>query len=68
MIGAAQKIEHYEIAAYGCLKTYARLLGYDRAGNLLEETLNEEKEADRILSDIAERSINIEAIQGGGRE
>ncbi len=68
MIGAAQKVEHYEIAAYGTLKTFAKLLGHDRAVGLLEQTLNEEKEADRILTEIAERTINIEALQGGDRE
>jgi ferritin-like metal-binding protein YciE len=68
MIGAAQKVEHYEIAAYGTLKTYAQLLGHDQAVGLLEETLKEEKEADRILTQIAERTINVEAMQGGDRE
>ena len=68
MIGAAQKVEHYEIAAYGTLRTFAQLLGHDRAVGLLEETLNEEKEADRILTEIAERTINVEALQGGDRE
>jgi ferritin-like metal-binding protein YciE len=63
LIGAAQKVEHYEIAAYGCLKTYARLLGNDRAAGLLEETLNEEKQTDQLLSEIAERAINVEALQ-----
>ena len=62
LIGAAQKVEHYEMAAYGCLKTYARLLGHDKAVRLLEETLKEEKEADKILTEIAERSINVEAM------
>ncbi len=68
MIGAAQKVEHYEISAYGTLKTYAQLLGHDKAVGLLEETLKEEKEADRILTEIAERTINVEAMQGGDRE
>jgi ferritin-like metal-binding protein YciE len=68
LIGAAQKVEHYEIAAYGTLKTYARLLGRDKAVGLLEETLKEEKEADKILSDIAERSINVEAMHAGEKD
>jgi len=68
LIGAGQKMEHYEIAAYGCLKTYARLLGNDTAVRLLDETLKEEKEADRILTEIAERSVNVEALQGDDRE
>src|SRR6185295_15514968 len=46
IIGAAQRVEHYEIAAYGTVIAFARLLGEDRAVRLLEETLNEEKEAD----------------------
>jgi ferritin-like metal-binding protein YciE len=53
LICAAQKVEHYEIAAYGCLVTYAKLLGMDEALELLEETLAEEKEADEKLSSIA---------------
>src|SRR5512132_3244027 len=61
LIAAAQKVEHYEMAAYGCLKTYAGLLGNDTAVKLLEETLNEEKKADQLLTEIAERSINVEA-------
>lgn len=68
LIAAAQKVEHYEMAAYGCLKTYAGLLGNDRAVKLLEETLNEEKNADRLLSEIAERSINVEAMEGKPEE
>jgi ferritin-like metal-binding protein YciE len=71
LIAAAQKVEHYEMAAYGCLKTYAGLLGHDTAVKLLEETLNEEKNADRLLTEIAERSINVEAMEtetGGGGE
>jgi ferritin-like metal-binding protein YciE len=64
LIGAAQKVEHYEIASYGCLKTYASLLGNDRAAELLETTLNEEKQTDQLLTEIAERSINVEAMEG----
>lgn len=63
LIAAAQKVEHYEIAAYGCLKTYAQLLGNEEAVTLLEETLNEEKRTDQLLTEIAERSINVEAME-----
>lgn len=68
LIVAAQKVEHYEIAAYGSLKTFARLLGLDTAERLLDETLTEEKEADRLLTTIADRSINVDALSGGDRE
>jgi ferritin-like metal-binding protein YciE len=69
LIAAAQKVEHYEMAAYGCLKTYAGLLGNQRAEQLLEETLSEEKRADDLLTQIAERSINVEAMEAGtGRD
>ena len=60
IISAAQKIEHYEIASYGTLASFARVLGEDEAASLLEETLNEEKAADEILSQISD-SINVEA-------
>jgi ferritin-like metal-binding protein YciE len=53
MIGAAQKVEHYEIAAYGTLATYANMLGMEQAAQLLGETLAEEKEADETLSGLA---------------
>ncbi|HTI06829.1 MAG TPA: ferritin-like domain-containing protein [Gemmatimonadales bacterium] len=61
IIGAAQKVEHYEIASYGTARTLAEYLGNDRAAELLEETLDEEKEADELLTQIAESSINVEA-------
>ena len=53
LIGAAQRVEHYEIAAYGTTRSLAELLGYDKAVKLLEETLEEEKEADAKLTEIA---------------
>ena len=62
LIAAAQKAEHYEIASYGCLKTYAKLMGHNKVVSLLDETLNEEKEADKILTQIAEQSINVDAL------
>lgn len=60
IISAGQKIEHYEIASYGTLASFARVLGEDKAASLLEETLNEEKNADKTLSQISD-AINIEA-------
>ena len=61
IIGAAQKVEHYEIASYGTARTLAQYLGNSRAVQLLEQTLEEEKEADELLTQIAESSINSEA-------
>jgi ferritin-like metal-binding protein YciE len=63
LIAGAQRVEHYEMAAYGSLRTWARQLGDDRAVQLLEETLNEEKEADKKLTEIAESGVNAEASQ-----
>ncbi len=62
IIAAAQKIEHYEIATYGTLSAFAHTLDEMEAYDLLEETLNEEKETDSLLTAIAEARINIEAI------
>jgi ferritin-like metal-binding protein YciE len=59
-IAAAQRVEHYEIAGYGTVRTYAQLLGRNEWARLLEETLNEEKQADQILNQLAGR-INVEA-------
>jgi ferritin-like metal-binding protein YciE len=67
IISAAQRVEHYEIAAYGCVRTYANLLGEKKAVSLLEETLQEEKETDEKLTDLAE-SINVEVAGSGGVE
>jgi ferritin-like metal-binding protein YciE len=61
IIGAVQKVEHYEIASYGTLRSFANILGEHEAASLLEETLNEEKDADAELSELAESLINIEA-------
>src|SRR5688572_26997388 len=60
LICAAQKVEHYEIAAYGTMATYAKMLGMDDALSLLKQTLSEEKAADEKLSELA-GSINFEA-------
>jgi ferritin-like metal-binding protein YciE len=60
LISAAQRVEHYEIAAYGCVRSYANLLGDTQAASLLEETLQEEKETDKKLTELSE-TINVEA-------
>lgn len=62
IISAAQKIEHYEIATYGTLRTFALTLGEDDAADLLQMTLDEEKDADSGLTDIAEAFVNAEAV------
>ena len=61
IIAAAQKIEHYEIATYGTLCAYAKTLGEEKAGKILHETLEEEKNADRTLTDAAYHHINFNA-------
>ena len=60
MIAAAQRVEHYEISGYGTVRTYAKLLGQQQWAQILQQTLDEEKETDRLLNQIAER-INVEA-------
>jgi ferritin-like metal-binding protein YciE len=64
LIGAAQRVEHYEIAGYGTAAALARQLGFDEAVELLEATLQEEKETDSKLTDLAESTVNAEAAQG----
>lgn len=61
LICAAQKVEHYEMAGYGCARTFAQLLGLDEVADLLQETLDEEGNADKKLTEIAETAINVEA-------
>ncbi|MGI9088614.1 MAG: ferritin-like domain-containing protein [Chthoniobacterales bacterium] len=61
LIGAAQRVEHYEMAGYGVVRTFARVLGEDRAAEVLQMTLDEEGEADKKLTSIAETTINAEA-------
>jgi ferritin-like metal-binding protein YciE len=61
LIAAAQRVEHYEIAAYGSLRTFAQRLGFNQAANLLQQTLNEEGAADKKLTRIAESSVNVMA-------
>jgi len=62
LISAAQKVEHYEIASYGTLKTLAGVLGFNEAKTLLEQTLQEEKETDVLLTGIAENYVNDAAL------
>jgi ferritin-like metal-binding protein YciE len=61
LIGAAQRVEHYEIAAYGTIRTFAENLGYNDAVDLLQQTLDEEKQTDENLTELAS-NINFEAI------
>ena len=63
LISAAQRIEHYEIAAYGSARTFASQLGHDEAERLLRTTLDEEKAADEKLNKIAMHDVNVEAMQ-----
>ncbi len=67
LISAAQRVEHYEIAAYGTVRTYAELLGEEKAVELLEQTLEEEKETDQKLTDLAS-DINVKAMGEGSEE
>jgi ferritin-like metal-binding protein YciE len=62
LIAAAQKVEHYEIAGYGTVRTYAELLGEQSAARLLQETLDEEGETDKKLTALAQRKINVSAV------
>jgi ferritin-like metal-binding protein YciE len=61
MLAAAQSVEHYEISRYGTLIAWAKELGMREAASVLEETLAEEKKADKLLSQLAERKLNREA-------
>jgi ferritin-like metal-binding protein YciE len=61
LIAAAQKVEHYEIATYGTLRTYAEMLGFDDQADLLQETLDEEKDTDENLTELAVGCINLDA-------
>jgi ferritin-like metal-binding protein YciE len=64
LIAAAQRVEHYEIAGYGTVRAYAKLLGNNDAAKLLQKTLDEEGDTDKKLTQLAESTINIEAEQG----
>jgi ferritin-like metal-binding protein YciE len=61
LIASAQRIEHYEMAGYGCARNFAQRLGHDNIAQLLQETLNEEGDADHKLSRIADSSVNAQA-------
>jgi ferritin-like metal-binding protein YciE len=63
LIGAAQRVEHYEIAAYGTARAHAELLGFTKAARLLQQTLDEETRTDKKLSQLAENIVNVEALQ-----
>jgi ferritin-like metal-binding protein YciE len=65
LIAAAQKVEHYEMAGYGTVCTFAEKLGDHQAAELLQQTLEEEKAADKKLTTLAESMVNEEAIQSG---
>jgi ferritin-like metal-binding protein YciE len=68
LIAAAQHVEHYEMAGYGCVRTWARQLGEERHADLLQETLDEEQGTDKLLTELAESSINIDAESGSDDE
>lgn len=63
LIGSAQRVEHYEIAGYGCARTYASMLGLDQHATVLQQTLDEEGETDHRLTDLAEQVVNIDALK-----
>ena len=63
LISVAQKVEHYEIASYGTVRTWAQLIGDDQTAKLLQQTLDEEGKTDKLLTELAESSINVEAAQ-----
>ncbi len=63
LTAAAQRVEHYEIAGYGCVRTFAHLLGFEDAATLLRSTLDEEADADKKLTQIAEETINMQAAE-----
>jgi ferritin-like metal-binding protein YciE len=62
LIACAQKVEHYEISSYGTVRTFAKMLGEQQAASLLDETLAEEKETDKLLTKMAEKGINKSAL------
>ncbi len=68
LIAAAQKVEHYEIASYGTVRTYAEQLNFSKAAELLQETLEEESAANEKLNELAINSINVEAAEGVEKE
>jgi ferritin-like metal-binding protein YciE len=67
LIAAAQKVEHYEISGYGTARTLAELLGLDQAVELLQQTLDEEKETDMKLTELAMSEVNPQVQATGGK-
>ncbi len=63
IIASAQRVEHYEIAGYGCARTYANLLGLSEQADTLQKTLDEEGKADHTLTDLAEETVNVDAMK-----
>lgn len=63
LIAAAQKIEHFEIAGYGCARTFAEILGQRDSAGILQQSLEEEGEMNKLLNSLALRSVNVEAVQ-----
>lgn len=63
LIAAAQRVEHYEIAGYGCARAFARRLGFNEVATLLQQSLEEEGNADKILTHIAESEVNANAVR-----
>ncbi len=72
LIAAAQKVEHYEIASYGTLRTYADMMGHREASRVLQQILDEEGRTDKLLTQLAEQRVNMQAedmgMQQGQRE
>jgi ferritin-like metal-binding protein YciE len=66
MIGAAQRVEHYEIAAYGTARTHATMLGLNKIAKVLQQTLDEEAATDKKLTQLADSVVNVEALQSIG--
>jgi ferritin-like metal-binding protein YciE len=67
LIAAAQHVEHYEMAGYGCVRTWAKELGFKDQAQLLQQTLDEEGETDKLLTQLAESKINL-AAEGNGQQ
>ena len=68
LIGAAQRVEHYEMAGYGTVRTMAEVLGHREAARLLDQTLKEEGEADKKLTMIAKKCVNVRALNASSSE
>ena len=67
LIAAAQSVEHYEMAGYGTARTWAREIGREQDAQILQQTLDEEGETDKLLTQIAESRVNRDALEGAGR-